>query len=387
MAARLPDPTAEHAVEDGMFRVLAWLRLVVTANMLGFALVHRETFVRPAPAAAVLTLLVLWTLAVTWWYADHRRRSASVLVADLAVAVGAILTTPWLKGEHFGATVPGFWVMAAVLCWAGRWGGRGGFVAAAAVAAADLGIRWPSISESNYGNVFLLLIGGPLLGRLGSALKDLAAERDAAQRAAALAEERARLGRAVHDGVLQVLALMQRKGPELGGDGVELGRLAAEQEARLRALLIVDERSDRERSDQVGERTELDLTTAVAGLAARRTPAIEVSTPGTPLALPTRTVEELVAATGACLDNVARHVGEGARAWVLVEDLGSSVVVTVRDEGPGIPEGRLEAAVASGRLGVSQSIRGRLRDLGGDAHLATGPHGTEWELVIPRLEA
>lgn len=69
---------------------------------------------------------------------------------------------------------------------------------------------------------------------------------------------------------------------------------------------------------------------------------------------------------------------------MLLEDLGSSVVVTVRDEGPGIPDGRLRAAADEGRLGVAESIEGRLRDLGGEARLTTGPHGTEWELVVPR---
>ena len=46
----------------------------------------------------------------------------------------------------------------------------------------------------------------------------MAVERDQALRAAAVAQERARLARAVHDGVLQVLALVQRRGGELGGD-------------------------------------------------------------------------------------------------------------------------------------------------------------------------
>ena len=59
----------------------------------------------------------------------------------------------------------------------------------------------------------------------------MAAERDRAERAAAAAAERARLARVVHDGVLQVLALVQRRGAELGGDAAELGRLAGEQEA------------------------------------------------------------------------------------------------------------------------------------------------------------
>jgi signal transduction histidine kinase len=80
-------------------------------------------------------------------------------------------------------------------------------------------------------------------------------------------------------------------------------------------------------------------------------------------------------------------VGPEAPAWVLLEDLGHEVVVTVRDAGPGIPEGRLDEAAGQGRLGVTESIAGRLRDLGGRAELTTGPSlGTEWELVVPRRD-
>ncbi|HEX6878362.1 MAG TPA: ATP-binding protein, partial [Nocardioidaceae bacterium] len=94
---------------------------------------------------------------------------------------------------------------------------------------------------------------------------------------------------------------------------------------------------------------------------------------------------EVLAAVRACLDNVRRHVGAEAQAWVLLEDLGGEVVVTVRDDGPGIGHGRLEEAESQGRLGVAQSIRGRVADLGGRAALVTAPgEGTEWELSFPR---
>ncbi len=381
MAARLPDPLSEHAVANGMFRALAWLRIVVTLNLLGLTWWRQENFDHLRWGLAVVAGLVLWTAFTCWAYAAPRRRHAPLLVADLAVASVALLLTPVIKGDTFNATLPGFWVAPVVLAWGTRWRWAGGLAAAGVIAVCDLAIRLPHVTETNYANLFLLLVAGPLLGYLAGLLRRLAIEREAAQRAAALAEERARLGRAVHDGVLQVLALMQRKGPELGGDGVELGRLAGEQEARLRALLIVVERGE-----QVSERSELDLTATILQLGTRRTPVVEVSTPGTPLVMPAHVVEELVAATGACLDNVACHVGEGAHAWVLVEDLGGSVAVTVRDEGNGIPDGRLEDAAAQGRLGVTESIVGRLRDLGGEARLSTGAHGTEWELVVPRLD-
>ena len=89
-------------------------------------------------------------------------------------------------------------------------------------------------------------------------------------------------------------------------------------------------------------------------------------------------VDELTSVVRACLTTCARHVGDDAPAWVLVEELGDRVVVTVRDEGPGIAPGRLEQARGEGRLGVAESIRGRMRDLGGDAradHGARAGHG------------
>ena len=190
-------------------------------------------------------------------------------------------------------------------------------------------------------------------------------------------EERARLARVVHDGVLQVLALVQRRGTEIGGEVADLGRLAGEQEVALRAL--VQGNAARAARDDAAT---TDLMEVLAPFGSR---VVTVSGPGGPVELPGGVVAELASVVRACLENVANHVGPDAPAWVLVEDLDGSVVVTVRDEGPGIPAGRLEAAQQEGRLGVSESVRGRVADLGGTAVLVTGPgQGTEWELTVPR---
>ncbi|HEY7717266.1 MAG TPA: ATP-binding protein [Pedococcus sp.] len=70
-----------------------------------------------------------------------------------------------------------------------------------------------------------------------------------------------------------------------------------------------------------------------------------------------------------------RHAGDAAQAWVLLEDGGDAVAVTVRDDGVGMPPGRLAEAEAGGRLGVASSIRGRLRDCGGDAQWSSREGG------------
>jgi signal transduction histidine kinase len=112
---------------------------------------------------------------------------------------------------------------------------------------------------------------------------------------------------------------------------------------------------------------------------------VTVSAPAQAVLLYGEVARQLTAAVAAALDNVRQHCGEQARAWVLVEDEPDAVTVTIRDDGPGIPEGRLAAAAAAGRLGVSHSIRGRLSDLGGSARISSVPgEGTAVELRLPR---
>ena len=115
------------------------------------------------------------------------------------------------------------------------------------------------------------------------------------------------------------------------------------------------------------------------------TEKVTVSGPAGAVSLQEDVAAQVCAAVRTALDNVRRHCGEQARAWVLVEDESDVVTVTIRDDGPGIPAGRLAEAAAAGRLGVSHSICGRLRDLGGSAEVGSVPgEGTEVTLRIPR---
>jgi signal transduction histidine kinase len=353
------------------------LRLVLLAHAVALNAYRRDSFVHPAGGVLCLSLMAVWTFAAIWAYDDRLRRTPLLLVVDLAAAVAAVLASPVLKGDGLSATVPAYWVMGALLAWAIHWRWLGGLLAGLCITASDLSIR-EHVTQANYGNAFLLLIGGPIVGFMVESLQRMAAERDRAQRDAAVAGERARLARAVHDGVLQVLGLVQRRGAELGGDAAELGRLAGQQEVVLRTLI--------REQDQVvaGASGSTDLATALVHLESR--PGVHVVTSGT-VDVPRGLATELVAVVAACLDNVAQHVGAEARAWVLLEGLPDRVTVSVRDEGPGISAGRLAQAESEGRLGVSQSIRGRVGDLGGTAELTTGADGTEWEITVPRPAA
>jgi signal transduction histidine kinase len=365
------------AVEDRMFAALAVLRVVVLAYTVAIN-AYRNNFEQPALAWTCVGVMVLATPASIVAYAAPERRGPALLVADLALAVGLLLATPIAKGEWFSATIPGYWIVGALFAWAVRYGWRGGTAAGVLLGAVDLLSR-ADIAQKDWGNVFLLLLGGSMVGFLCESLKEMSAARDLAQREAAASAERARLARVVHDGVLQVLALVQRRGGELGGDAAELGRLAGEQEKALRTLI----RSQDAVASTIGRapRTS-DLAAALNALATRA--GTEVALPAGAVELSSDAVTEVVAVVRACLDNVDRHVGEAAPAWVLLEDLGDHVEVSVRDEGPGIAPDRLAEAERDGRLGVAESIRGRVRDLGGTASLDSGGYGTEWTFVVPR---
>ena len=355
------------------------LRLIVTVYALVVNLVRFDELARPGLGAVALTVLVAWSVFVSWAYDAPRRRRLGLYVADLAVAVLLVLSTPLVESQamldRHASTVPTFWVMAPVLAWAAGRGWAQGVGAAVLVSLADISVR-SDVTGGTWGNIFLLVLAAGVVGYAAGILREAAEIRAEAERAAAALEERTRLARAVHDGVLQVLALVQRRGAEAGGDLAELGRLAGEQETALRALVQYDART---RDATHGA---VDLMVALETLQSPRT---TVSGPVGAVELPAHQATELAAVVSACLDNVRMHVGEAAPAWVLVEDLGHAVLVTVRDEGPGIAQGRLEQAAAEGRLGVSSSIRGRMGDLGGTADLTTSPGaGTEWELTLPR---
>jgi signal transduction histidine kinase len=356
---------------------VAVLRVVVLVNAIGLNIYRADNFQHPRAGVVVLAVMTAWTAFAIWAYSDHRRRVPVLLVVDLAVAMATILASPLVKGDEFRATIPGFWVMGALLAWAIHWRWTGGLVAGVLLSLADLGVR-DHVTQAHYGNVFLLMIGGPIVGFMCGLLQQLATEREVAEREAAAAAERNRLARAVHDGVLQVLALVQRRGGELGGEAAELARLAGDQERALRSLI----RQQDSLADGLPARAEADLVSVLSAL--EREHPVRVAAPAEPVLLAAPTTAEVVAAVRECLSNVARHVGPAAPAWVLLEAFEDRVEISVRDEGGGIPEGRLDEAASSGRLGVAQSIRGRVADLGGTASVTTGSFGTEWELVVPR---
>jgi len=363
---------------EALWRAIAVFRIA----SLGYAalligVINKADYERPGWAWVAFAAMAAWTLITTVGYAHRRRRSTAFLVTDLLVTAGLLLSTFALQYPAVRATtvpVTATWVAGPVLVWAVRYGRVAGVVVALLLSVCDFALRNWTLATPN-GEVIMLL-AGVAVGHVAQLAAALEAERQHADRAEAASRERDRLARGIHDSVLQVLALVARRGLEAGGEAAELGRLAGQQEAALRALVGVE---------SAAESGDVDLSALLLSVAAHW---VTVSAPAGSVQMNGKAAEEITAAVRAALDNVRRHCGDQAHAWVLVEDELDVVTVTIRDDGPGIPEGRLAEAAAAGRLGVSQSICGRLRDLGGSADVSSVlGEGTEVTLRLPRAGA
>ena len=370
-----PEPVAVEALSRGLdvFRPLA------AAYAVWLAWQRHETMVRPWLAAVVLAVLMGWSLALL----VYRRRTTTLVVIEVTLAVLGVLATVLVETpESIAAgqfTLPTIWAAGAVTGAGILHGARGGVIAAVVIAAADI-VEVGSPTRTTFHNILLLFLLGGLIGfavdlaREGLArYEQVVAERERLR-------ERERLARAVHDGVLQTLGLIHRRGEQLGGGAGELAVLAADQERSLRRLIARADAAPLREGP--GAEREADLR---AMLIARDADDVTVSAPAAPVVLDAHGARELDAAVAEALDNVARHAGPGAQAWVLLEDTAQEVVVTVRDDGVGCELADLLAAAERGRLGVAQSIRGRVADLGGHVEISARPGvGCRVTMTLPR---
>ncbi|MDQ0992568.1 ATP-binding protein [Streptomyces sp. V3I7] len=217
--------------------------------------------------------------------------------------------------------------------------------------------------------VGITLLAGPYLVRMS---QDLSQERLMRIRA----QERAEVAAHVHDSVLHTLTLIQRNAENAN----EVRRLARAQERDLRTWLYRPEGTGKEEEDEP----------ATLADAVRRTAAEVEDKHGVPIEvvvvgdcpLDERTSAQMQAAREAMV-NAAKYGGEGGAVQVYAEVEDRTVFVSVRDRGPGFD---LDAIPAD-RMGVRESIIGRMERNGGTARLRAVPGGgTEVELEMERAE-
>ena len=191
--------------------------------------------------------------------------------------------------------------------------------------------------------------------------RDLDAERAERAREA----ERADIAAHLHDSVLQTLTLIQRRSADAG----EVARLARAQERDLRGWLYRP-------ASPVPRSLATELAAAAAEVEDEHGVVVDVVTVGDRPG-DARTAA-LVAAVREALVNAARHAG--APASLYVECGPAEVSAFVRDRGVGFDPD----AVPPDRLGLRESVCGRVERAGGTAEVVSAPgEGTEVRLRLP----
>ncbi|MFE6622205.1 PspC domain-containing protein [Streptomyces sp. NPDC008086] len=350
VGAQRPSPFATETAPDGRRRLVARKpdkgQIVALLLMVVVAMVFVGSVDLGSGAKAYLlpAVLVGAGVALVWRQADNSRRARWMEVGRrrrtltlLRAAGGVVLVT---------AGVSGIFVL------------QGSAAHLGSVLQAALAVL-----------VGITLLAGPYLVRM---TQDLSEERLMRIRA----QERAEVAAHVHDSVLHTLTLIQRNAENAN----EVRRLARAQERDLRTWLYKPEGTGKEEADEPANLADAVRRNA-AEIEDKHGVPIEVVVVGD-CPLDERIAAQMQAAREAMV-NAAKYGGEGGAVQVYAEVEGKTVFVSVRDRGPGFD---LDSIPAD-RMGVRESIIGRMERNGGTARLRAVPDGgTEVELEMERAE-
>ncbi len=348
------------------FRLLAlvWAFAVAVIDARSGVLDHRVA------AFTILGALTAWTGLVGLWAQSRPERlvQPTTIAVDLLMAAG-LFVADWLvyDGPHpqsFGSAWPVTAVAAtgAVLGWApGLAAGIGVGVVNLATAAATG--RADGRLLALVGTIVLTAMTGLVAGWVAARLRWADSR---------IEEARAReeFARTLHDGVLQTLAVIQRR-----SDDAALVELAREQERDLRDFI------------GHGRTDDADLVSAIRSAATSierhhqvRVDLVVIEAPrpaNDPQAA--AAITALAGATAEALTNAAKHAD--ATVVTVCVDRGErgGTLVTVNDDGKGFDTGSTPEGT-----GLARSIRGRLFDVGGTVQISSKQgRGTEVTLWAP----
>ncbi|MEU6679269.1 PspC domain-containing protein [Streptomyces sp. NPDC046853] len=347
-AQRPPSAVTSETASDGRRRLVARKpdkgQLVALLAMVVVAMVFVGNVDLGSSTKAYLwpTLLVAAGVALVWRQADNARRARWM-------AVGRRRRTLTIARAAAGVLLVGAGVSGIVVL-------QGSTSHLSSVLQAALAVL-----------VGVALLAGPYLVRM---MQDLSEERLMRIRA----QERAEVAAHVHDSVLHTLTLIQRNAENAG----EVRRLARAQERDLRQWLYKPEGTGKDEADEPDTLAEAVRRNA-AEVEDKHGVPIEVVIVGD-CPLDDRLTAQMQAAREAMV-NAAKYGGEGGAVQVFAEVEGETVFVSVRDRGPGFD---LDS-VPDDRMGVRESIIGRMQRNGGTARLRAVPGGgTEVELEMER---
>lgn len=337
---------SRHQLEHAWLALLlVGMALAVTAADTVLLRAQPAALLRPGPVAAELALGAMLVFCDGVAYGSGHAFSTSQSLGSVWPLTGILGA-----GIAFGpAVAAGSGVLLGVA--------RIGAVVANG-ASVDTGGRALSVTNT----VVFYALGGAAAGYLARLLRRAEAEISAAR-------AREEVARTLHDGVLQTLAVVERRASDPA-----LARLARDQERDLRDWLFG-------RAAPAG--VVADVGSALRAAAARFEDAFggraQVLVADDLPPLSREAVAALTGAAGEALVNAGKH-GRATKVQVYVEpDEAGGVFCSVKDDGVGF-----DPATTSEGVGLSRSIRGRVGELGRRVEVVSAPGaGTEVLLWLP----
>lgn len=367
----------ERSVLQGLaaFRWGAWLWMATVL------LVSREQLTHPFLAVALVGAALAVTVVDTALLRREPARlmTAGPVLAELAVGLALLVCDGVVYGgDHAFSTsqaLGSVWPLAGIL---GAGAAFGPLAASSAGVVLGLG-RVTAVlvngSAIDSGGKVLSLVNTVVFYALGGAAAGyLARLLRRAEREISAARAREEIARTLHDGVLQTLAVVERRATDPA-----LAKMARDQERDLREYLFGVARPAAGAAAAAA-----DLGRSLRKAAARCEEAyedmrVQVLVADDLPSLPSTAVEAIAGAAGEALTNAGKH-GGASKVLVYVEpDEGGGVFCSVKDDGSGFDP----AATREG-VGLTRSIRGRMTEVGGRAEITSAPgRGTEVLLWLP----
>jgi signal transduction histidine kinase len=380
-------PREEIALERGFLTgvaVFRWACWAWMAIVLALDIEQAPHVEHPVLGVVLVAAALAWTGAATVLVrvGPSMLLDRWALAVELAIAAALIYFDLYVYGptNQHSQSLGSAWPLAVILTMGVAYAGRAGFIAGLVLGLVRFAGQLSFLTvapDGSYmngdskvaavGTVVFYAIPGMVAGFIMIKLRE-------AEREIATARAREEVGRTLHDGVLQTLAIVQRRATD-----EDLVALAREQEHELREFLF-GAKPDPTRLFRPA--------TADVGAALRATAADAERKHGlrTQVVLTERTlpVAEAVAdalsgAVGEALTNAVKH-GGAATATIFVEETDDGeLFCSVKDTGTGF-----DAAAATEGIGITRSMRGRVGDVGGRVEIDGRPgRGTEVRFWVP----
>jgi signal transduction histidine kinase len=293
-------------------------------------------------------------------------------VAELAVGAALVLCDGWAygRGHAFSTSqsLGSVWPLAGILAAGIAFGPLPAGLAGVAIGLARTGAVLANGASVDTGGKVLSLTNTIVFYALGgSAAGYLTGLLARAEREISAARAREEVARTLHDGVLQTLAVVERRATDPA-----LARLARQQERDLREFLF-----------GTAQGTTGDVGSSLRAAAARFEEVfdgrVDVIVAADVPSLRRPLCDALVGAVGEALTNAGKH-GRATKVTVYVEPgERGGVFCSVNDDGTGF-----DPAATTERVGLGRSIRGRIEEVGGTVEVRSRPgHGTEVCLWLP----